>query len=159
MGKIHIKQIRKGKHPTKIKPWRSSWYSLGKGWLGKESPNPEISFPPIDEEEGAEGPMIIEAEVGGHFIHHMYVDGGSASDIMYEHCFNKLLPEVKSRMVPSTASLIGFSGEIIWPLGQMSLLVKIGDAEHSTSTFMNFVVVRSASPYNGIIGRPEIRKL
>ncbi|GJQ99675.1 reverse transcriptase domain-containing protein [Tanacetum coccineum] len=123
------------------------------------SPNPEISFPPIDEEEGAEGPMIIEAEVGGHFIHRMYVDGGSASEIMYEHCFNKLLPEVKSRMVPATAPLIGFSGEIIWPLGQISLLVKIGDAEHSTSAFMNFVVVRSASPYNGIIGRPGIRKI
>ncbi|GJV88935.1 reverse transcriptase domain-containing protein [Tanacetum coccineum] len=123
------------------------------------SPNPEISFPPIDEEEGAEGPMIIEAEVGGHFIHRMYVDGGSASEIMYEHCFNKLLPEVKSRMVPATAPLIGFSGEIIWPLGQISLLVKIRDAEHSTSAFMNFVVVRSASPYNRIIGRPGIRKI
>ncbi|GJZ25065.1 reverse transcriptase domain-containing protein [Tanacetum coccineum] len=123
------------------------------------SPNPEISFPPIDEEEGAEGPMIIEAEVGGHFIHRMYVDGGSASEIMYEHCFNKLLPEVKSRMVPATAPLIGFSGEIIWPLGQISLLVKFGDAEHSTSAFMNFMVVRSASPYNRIIGRPGIRKI
>ncbi|GJT04182.1 reverse transcriptase domain-containing protein [Tanacetum coccineum] len=123
------------------------------------SPNLEISFPPIDEEEGAEGPMIIEAEVGGHFIHRMYVDGGSASKIMYEHCFNKLLPEFKTRMVPATALLIGFSGEIIWPLGRISLLVKIGDAEHSTSAFMNFVVVRSASLYNGIIGRPGIRKI
>ncbi|GJR80116.1 reverse transcriptase domain-containing protein [Tanacetum coccineum] len=62
-------------------------------------------------------------------------------------------------MVPAIAPLIGFSGEIIWPLGQISLLVKIGDAEHSTSDLMNFVVVRSASPYNGIIGRPGIRKI
>ncbi|GKB81704.1 hypothetical protein Tco_0948599 [Tanacetum coccineum] len=57
-------------------------------------------------------------------------------------------------MVPATAPLIGFSGEIIWPIGQISLSVKIGDAEHSTSTRMNFVVVRSPSPYNEIIGRP-----
>ncbi|GKC74428.1 reverse transcriptase domain-containing protein [Tanacetum coccineum] len=110
-------------------------------------------------EESVEGPMIIEAEVGGHFIHRMYVDGGSASEILYEHCFNKLLLEVKSKMVPATAPLIGFSGEIIWPLGQISLLVKIGEGEHSTSALMNFVVVRSASPYNGIIGRPGIRKI
>ncbi|GJR35450.1 reverse transcriptase domain-containing protein [Tanacetum coccineum] len=123
------------------------------------SPNPEISFPPIDEEEGVEGPMIIEAKVGGYFIHHVHEDGGSASEIMHEHCFNKLLPEVKSIMVPATAPLIGFSGEIIWPLGQISLLVKIEDAEHSTSAFMNFVVVRSASPYNRIIGRPGIRNI
>ncbi|GJW36484.1 reverse transcriptase domain-containing protein [Tanacetum coccineum] len=103
--------------------------------------------------------MIIEAEVGGHFIHRMYVDGGSALEIMYEHCFNKLLPEVKSKMVLATAPLIGFSGKIIWPLGQISLLVIIGDVEHSTSALMNFVVVRLASPYNGIIGRPGIRKI
>ncbi|GJX56562.1 reverse transcriptase domain-containing protein [Tanacetum coccineum] len=90
------------------------------------SPDPEISFPPLEEEEGTEGPMIIEAEIGGHFIHRMYVDDG---------------------------------GEIIWPLGQISLLVKIGYDEHSTSAWMNFVIVRSSSPYNGIIGRPGVRKI
>ncbi|GJY22697.1 reverse transcriptase domain-containing protein [Tanacetum coccineum] len=62
-------------------------------------------------------------------------------------------------MVPATASLIGFSGEIIWPLGPLSLLVKIRDEEHSTSTWMNFMVVRSSSPYNGIIGRPGVKKI
>ncbi|GJR49181.1 hypothetical protein Tco_1399702 [Tanacetum coccineum] len=62
-------------------------------------------------------------------------------------------------MVPTTAPLIGFSGEIIWPLGQLSLLVKIGDEEHLTSAWMNFMVVRSLSPYNRIIGRPGVRKI
>ncbi|GKE67561.1 hypothetical protein Tco_1521722 [Tanacetum coccineum] len=61
--------------------------------------------------------------------------------------------------MPATTPLIGFSGEIIWPIGQIQLLVKIGDEEHSTSAWMNFVVVRSPSPYNGIIGRPAVRKL
>ncbi|GKF79467.1 hypothetical protein Tco_0235035, partial [Tanacetum coccineum] len=42
---------------------------------------------------------------------------------------------------------------------QISLLVKIGDKEHSTSAWMNFMVVRSPSPYNGIIGRPGVRKI
>nr|GEW48243.1 reverse transcriptase domain-containing protein [Tanacetum cinerariifolium] len=62
-------------------------------------------------------------------------------------------------MVPATTPLIGFSGEIISPMGQMSLPVKIGEAEHSTSTWMNFVVVRSPSLYNGIIGRPKVKKI
>ncbi|GKC44345.1 reverse transcriptase domain-containing protein [Tanacetum coccineum] len=48
------------------------------------SPNTEISFPPLDEDEGTEGPMIIEAEIGGHCIHLMYVDGRSASEIVLE---------------------------------------------------------------------------
>ncbi|GJT42109.1 hypothetical protein Tco_0941974 [Tanacetum coccineum] len=62
-------------------------------------------------------------------------------------------------MIPATTPLVGFSGKIIWPLGQRSLLVKIGDEEHSTSAWMNFMVVRSPSPYNGIIGRPRVRRI
>nr|GEW84948.1 reverse transcriptase domain-containing protein [Tanacetum cinerariifolium] len=45
--------------------------------------------------------------------------------------------EVRSQMVPATTPLVGFSGEIIWPLGQISLLVKIGNEEHSTSIQRN----------------------
>nr|GEW68133.1 reverse transcriptase domain-containing protein [Tanacetum cinerariifolium] len=82
------------------------------------------------EEDETKGPMIIEAEMGG-FI----------------HCINQ--------MVPASTPLVGFSREIIWPLGQTSLLVKIGDEEHLTFVWMNFMVVRSPSLYNGIIGRPR----
>nr|GEY18458.1 reverse transcriptase domain-containing protein [Tanacetum cinerariifolium] len=80
------------------------------------------------EEDGTEGLIIIEAEMGGHFVHHIYVDEGSSSKIMYEHCFNRFRPE-------------------------------IGDEEHSTSVWMNFMVVRSPSPYNGIIRRPGVRRI
>ncbi|GJS17810.1 reverse transcriptase domain-containing protein [Tanacetum coccineum] len=94
------------------------------------SPNPEISFLTLDEEEGTERIMIIETSLGN-----------------------------KEPNGSGYYPLIGFNGEIIWPLGKISLLVKIGDGEHSTSAWMNFVIVRSPSPYNGIIGRPGIRKI
>ncbi|GKE72195.1 reverse transcriptase domain-containing protein [Tanacetum coccineum] len=123
------------------------------------SPESVISFPPLGEEDGTEGPMIIEAEMGGHCVHRMYVDGGSSSEILYEHCFNRFRSEVRNQMIPATTPLVGFSGEIIWPLGQISLLVKIGDEEHSTSAWMKFMMVMSPSPYNGIIGRPGVRKI
>nr|GEU58484.1 reverse transcriptase domain-containing protein [Tanacetum cinerariifolium] len=90
------------------------------------SPNSEISFPTLEEEDGVEGSMVIETEIGGHVIHRIYIDEG---------------------------------GEIIWPMGQILLPVKKGDAEHLTSTWMNFFVVRSPSPYNGIIGRPGVKKI
>ncbi|GJV87468.1 hypothetical protein Tco_1531406 [Tanacetum coccineum] len=92
------------------------------------SPESVISFPPLGEEDGTEGPMIIEAEIGGHCVHRMYVDGGSFSKILYERCFNRFCPE-------------------------------IGDEEHSTSAWMNFMVVRSPSPNNGIIGRSGVRRI
>ncbi|GJZ20662.1 reverse transcriptase domain-containing protein, partial [Tanacetum coccineum] len=61
--------------------------------------------------------------------------------------------------VPATTSLTGFSGETIWPLGQHRLLVTIGDAKHSTKAWMSFMIVRSLSSYNGIIGRPRIKEI
>nr|GEU55554.1 reverse transcriptase domain-containing protein [Tanacetum cinerariifolium] len=108
---------------------------------------------------GTKGPLVIEVEMGGHMIHRMYVDGGSSMKILYEHCFNRLLPEIKNQMVLATTSLTSFSGETIWPMGQLRLLVTIGDADHSTRAWMNFMIVRSLSPYNGIIGRPGIREI
>nr|GEY42812.1 reverse transcriptase domain-containing protein [Tanacetum cinerariifolium] len=119
----------------------------------------EITFPPLATSTGTEGPLVIEAEIGGHMIHRMYVDEGSSTEVLYEHCFNRLRPKIKSQMVSSMTSLTGFSGETIWPLEQLRLLVIIKDAEHSTKAWMNFMIVRSLSPYNGIIGRPGIREI
>ncbi|GKB43554.1 reverse transcriptase domain-containing protein [Tanacetum coccineum] len=118
----------------------------------------EITFPPLAVNEGIKGPLIIEAEIGGHTVHCMYVDGGSSMEVLFKHCFNRLRPEIKSQMVPATL-LIGFSGETIWPLRQLRLLVSIGDAKHSIKSWMNFMIVRSPSPYNGIIGRPRISEI
>ncbi|GKB81530.1 hypothetical protein Tco_0948425, partial [Tanacetum coccineum] len=35
----------------------------------------------LGEEDGTEGPMIIEAEIGGHFVHRIYMDGGASSEV------------------------------------------------------------------------------
>ncbi|GJU57478.1 reverse transcriptase domain-containing protein [Tanacetum coccineum] len=118
----------------------------------------KISFSSLGNDEGAEGPLIIEAEIGGHQVHRMCIDGGSSFEILYEHCFNRLRSEIRNQMIPAATSLVGFSGEIKWPIGQITLLVKVGDDEHSTSTWMDFMVVRSTSPYNGIIGRSGLQK-
>nr|GEX58196.1 reverse transcriptase domain-containing protein [Tanacetum cinerariifolium] len=119
----------------------------------------EIAFPPQASNNETEGPLVIEEEIGGHMIHRMYIDGGSSMEILYEHCFNRLRPEIKSQMIPKATLLTGFCGETIWPLGQLRLLVIIGDATYSTKAWMNFMVVKSLSPYNGIIGRPGLNAI
>ncbi|GKA28254.1 hypothetical protein Tco_0714422 [Tanacetum coccineum] len=92
-----IKEIKQGRDQTKN----------GK----KEAPTKEKSLAiyMIQPSDGTEGPLVIEAEIGGHMIHHMYIDGG--------------------------------------------------DADHSTKAWMNFMIVRSLSSYNDIIGRPGIREI
>ncbi|GKB33348.1 reverse transcriptase domain-containing protein [Tanacetum coccineum] len=70
------------------------------------SSNSEISFPPLGEDEGTEGPMIIEAEIGGHYVHRI--------------------------------------GEIIWPIGQIQLLVTIGDDRHFRLNLDEFCSCKNA---------------
>ncbi|GJU44957.1 reverse transcriptase domain-containing protein [Tanacetum coccineum] len=163
-GKEQPKAVKKGETFGKDKALAilmvQPWERVARQRITQSfSPNPEILFPPMGEDEGTESPMIIEAEIGGHCVHRMYVDGGSASEILYEHRFSRLCPEIKKQLIPTTTPLIRFNGEIIWPIGQIQLLVTIGDEEHSASAWMNFMVVRSSSPYNGIIGRPGVIKL
>nr|GEV59543.1 reverse transcriptase domain-containing protein [Tanacetum cinerariifolium] len=154
--KDQLKATKKGETSRKDKPLEilmvQPWQRVARQRITQSfSFNPKISFLPLGDEDGIKGPMIIEAEIGGHFIHRIYVDGGPASEILCEHCFNRLRPKVKNQMVSAIAPIIGFSRESIWPMGQILLPVKIEDAKHSTSTWMNFVVVRSPSPYNEII--------
>nr|GEV16127.1 reverse transcriptase domain-containing protein [Tanacetum cinerariifolium] len=123
-------QSKKGETSGKDKPLAilmiQPWQRVARQRITQTfSPESVITFPNLGEEDGTEGPMIIKAEIGGHCVHRMYVDGGSFAEILYEHCFSKFRSEIKNQMLPANTSLVGFSGEIIWPLGQISLLVKI----------------------------------
>ncbi|GJR83863.1 hypothetical protein Tco_0154648 [Tanacetum coccineum] len=40
----------------------------------------EITFPTLTVSKGIEGLLVIEAEIGGHAVHRMYVDGGSSME-------------------------------------------------------------------------------
>ncbi|GJU27455.1 hypothetical protein Tco_1166076 [Tanacetum coccineum] len=101
------------------------------------SPDLEISFPSLGNDEGTKPPNKMKSEVWRQTKCRCCIDGGSSFEILYEHCFNRLRPEIRNQMVPATTSLVGFSGEIKWPLGQITLLVKVGDDEHSTSAWMD----------------------
>ncbi|GKA76185.1 reverse transcriptase domain-containing protein [Tanacetum coccineum] len=160
----HTKAAKKGEAPNKEKAMEifmvQPWQRITRQKTTQSfSTDQEISFLTLGDNSGQETPIVIETEVEGHLIHRMYVDGGSASEVLYEHCFNRLYPKIKNQMVPTTTPLLGFSSEISWPLGQISLMVTLGDEEHSIKALMNFMVVRSPSPYNGIIGRPCLRKI
>ncbi|GKB82581.1 hypothetical protein Tco_0949476 [Tanacetum coccineum] len=136
------KAQKKGETAEKDKPLAilmiQPWERVAKQRVTQSfSPETIISFPSLGEEDGTEGTMIIEAEIGGHFV----PARNKKSDDSSYHITHRI------------------SGETIWPIGQISLLVKIGDEEHSTSAWMNFMVIRSPSQHNGIIGRTGIRKI
>ncbi|GJW61617.1 reverse transcriptase domain-containing protein [Tanacetum coccineum] len=75
-GKDQAKVAKKGEAAGKDKPLAILMVQSGRK-IAKQritqtfSPETMISFPPLGEEDGTEGPMVIEAEVGGHLVHHM----------------------------------------------------------------------------------------
>nr|GEU39210.1 reverse transcriptase domain-containing protein [Tanacetum cinerariifolium] len=151
-----IKEIKQGrdqskvgkKAPAKDKPTAiymiQSWQRMTRQKVTQSFERVrEITFPSLATSSGTEGPLIIEAEIGGHMIHRMYMDGGSSTEVLYEHYFNQLQPKVKNQMVPATTSLTGFSGETIWPLGQLRLLRSIAQGMLKFPADGGIVTIRS----------------
>ncbi|GJX09665.1 hypothetical protein Tco_0199524 [Tanacetum coccineum] len=47
------------------------------------------------EEDGTEGPMIIKAKIGGHYVHRIYVDEGAVSGVYTNIGYHKALAEAR----------------------------------------------------------------
>ncbi|GJW94360.1 reverse transcriptase domain-containing protein [Tanacetum coccineum] len=96
----------------------------------------EIKFPPLANSDlrgcDESSLIVIEVEIGGHMIHRMYIDGGSSTE--------------ETICAPR------------WEQLRLSDIT-IGYADHYTRAWMNFMIVRLMSPYNGIIGRSGIREI
>ncbi|GJY95106.1 reverse transcriptase domain-containing protein [Tanacetum coccineum] len=66
-----------------------------------------ISFPTLTADNAVVEPLTIEINAAGHDIHRMYIDGGASADILYEHCFQRLRPEVKRALHNSLDEFYG----------------------------------------------------
>ncbi|GJV16470.1 hypothetical protein Tco_1361793 [Tanacetum coccineum] len=88
-----------------------------------------------------------------------YMDSGTSCEVIYEHCFLKLKPSIRSLQIDSKTSLVGFSEEHSWPLGEVPLEITIGDSPYIRTEILNFVIVRSNSPYNLLLRRIAIQRM
>ncbi|GJZ07610.1 hypothetical protein Tco_0541403, partial [Tanacetum coccineum] len=104
-------------------------------------------------------PIILEGIVKGNRARRILVDGGSSSEIMYEHCFRNLDINVRSRLRRCKAPMIGFVGETYHHLGLISLRVTMVKEGRSKTVLMEFAIIEFYSPYNIIIGRTGMRSL
>ncbi|XP_071687446.1 uncharacterized protein [Rutidosis leptorrhynchoides] len=118
----------------------------------------EISFTALDTVTPSDKPVTINGRIFEREVHRVYLDGGSACDIMYEHCFDQLSPSIKALLSPPRVPLIGFSGERCWPIGEVDLDFTIGEPPLSRTKTLDFVVVRSTSQHNILLGRVAILK-
>ncbi|GJU67478.1 reverse transcriptase domain-containing protein [Tanacetum coccineum] len=104
-------------------------------------------------------PVVVEAMIKGFRVKRIHVDGGSSSEVMYEHCFRSLSYRTRSRLRESRIPLVGFSGEVSYPMGVIDLEVTMGECGKTRTVIMEFAVVKSPSPYNALLGRTGMRSL
>jgi hypothetical protein len=112
-----------------------------------------ISFPPLTRGRSSSSLMVIRASIEGQLVHRVYLDGGSASEIIYENYFNQLKAETKKKLRRSDVPLIGFSGETVTPMGAVELEVTLGEGRGARTEKLLFLVVQSSCSYNVLIGR------
>ncbi|GJR05112.1 hypothetical protein Tco_0528096 [Tanacetum coccineum] len=119
----------------------------------------ELTFLAIPRSQLTDEPIISEGIIEGNQVRRILVDGGSSSEIMYEHCFRNLDVNIRSRLRRCKAPMIGFSGETYHLLGLISLQVTMGKEGRSKTVLMEFAIIKCYSSFNIIIGRIGMRSL
>ncbi|GKE34847.1 reverse transcriptase domain-containing protein, partial [Tanacetum coccineum] len=92
-------------------------------------------------------------------VQRIYVDGGSSSEVIYEHFFKNLGPDMKAKLRESRVLLVGFLGEVNYLLGVIDLSVTIREQDRIRTVVIEFTVVKWHSLYNVILGRTGMRRL
>ncbi|GKE15008.1 hypothetical protein Tco_1422585 [Tanacetum coccineum] len=117
----------------------------------------EISFPFVRRFRLMESQIILKAYIKGFQVQRIYVDGGSSSKVMYEHCFRNLGPNTRANLMESRIPLVGFLGEVNYPLRVIDLSETMGEQNKIQTVMMEFVVVKCHCPYNVILGRTGMK--
>ncbi|GJW32060.1 reverse transcriptase domain-containing protein [Tanacetum coccineum] len=71
----------------------------------------------------------------------------------------KLKPSIRSLRVDSNTPLVGFLGEESWPLGEVPLEVTIREGPLTITKTLTFIIVRSDSPHNLLLGRTVMEEM
>ncbi|GJR11999.1 reverse transcriptase domain-containing protein [Tanacetum coccineum] len=117
----------------------------------------EITFPSGGSNSSA--PIVIKSKIFGREVNRVHMDGGSSCEVIYKHCFMKLKPSIRASKVDSKVPLIGFSGEKSWSIGKIPLEITIGDPPLTRKETLKFMIVKSDSPYNMLLGRTTMQKM
>ena len=62
----------------------------------------------------------------------------------------------RGRLIPTKASLVGFGGTRVFPLGAVTLSIMVGDYPWQITKDVTFLVVDCLSAYNAILGQPTL---
>ncbi|XP_071739379.1 uncharacterized protein [Rutidosis leptorrhynchoides] len=101
----------------------------------------EVPFPALDTICPSDLPVNINGKIFNREVRRIYLDSGSACDVMYERCFLRLSPAIRARLGAPRVPLVGFSGERCWPIGEIDLEFTTGEPPLARTETIDFVVV------------------
>ncbi|XP_027155205.1 uncharacterized protein LOC113755392 [Coffea eugenioides] len=102
--------------------------------------------------------IVIEVITCNYKIKKVYIDNGSAIDVLYYKTFKELQLEDR-QFVPVRSPLIGFAGPPVRPERMITLMVTVGVSPKCRTVPVNFAVVKEPSSYNMILGRSTLNAL
>ena len=70
--------------------------------------------------------LVVSLRVADSNMHWVLANNGSSTDILYYSTFQQMRID-REQLVPINASLIGFEGTRVFPLGVVTLLVTVDD--------------------------------
>ncbi|XP_021805812.1 uncharacterized protein LOC110749919 [Prunus avium] len=112
-----------------------------------------------EEEEGIiyphNDPMIIRAEIAEFDVCRILIDNGSSVNVIFADAFKELGID-DSQVNRQLSPLLSFSGDLVQPIGSVSLPISFGIAPRRTMVYDQFLVVDCPTAYNVIVGRTAL---
>jgi hypothetical protein len=103
-------------------------------------------------------PLVLDPIIWNVRFEKVLIDGGSALDILFCNALTKLdikLEDLETYVAPFWGVLSGHTSQ---PLGQITLVVQFGTANHFRIDYINFIVADFEGTYHAILGRPALAK-
>ncbi|XP_043687656.1 uncharacterized protein LOC122638872 [Telopea speciosissima] len=127
----------------------------------KAQTEPLITF--LDEDmEGLSWPhddaIVVQAVIANWPVHRILVNTGALVDMLSYEAYLQFGFE-PSTPKPEATPLYGFSGAPTPIEGSVELLITVGTVPCQKTIRVNFMVVRVATAYNAILGRPSLNEL
>nr|GEZ30942.1 reverse transcriptase domain-containing protein [Tanacetum cinerariifolium] len=86
-----------------------------------------IVFSAVSAEDVSDEPLIVDVVMDGYLVRIIHVDQGASVEVMLEHCFENMSPEIKPRLKSTQTDLVGFARDVVKTMGKIELEVVFGD--------------------------------
>ncbi|CAL2265484.1 unnamed protein product [Prunus armeniaca] len=102
--------------------------------------------------------MIIRVEIADYDVGRVLIDTGSSVNVIFADAFRGM-GIADSQVIRQITPLLSFSGDLVQPVGSVSLPIAFGVAPRKTITYDQFLIVDCPTAYNVIVGRTTLTEI